>query len=467
MLKPLQLTLDAWLLRPFVDLSQIERRNAYLITALSFVAVFAVGIRTFLFTPSPMFYGVFALVFIAYLLSRYGRRQAASILILGLLSVPSLMSLYTTPVLSNFDPTNRILWLIFPLILGSVFLSLRGLMVYAILCGAVIIAAPLFHDTMDFGSAGIALGFFGISAALLVVVLTHRNYIEQLRQQELQDANQKLRESEQILEKRVIERTEELNLAKIDAEKAKLSAENANQVKSQFLANMSHELRTPLNAILNFTAFVADGIMGPVNDEQVSTLQEAIASGKHLLALINDILDITKIEAGLMDLFIQEVDMNELISSSASIGKGLVKDKPIDLIVELEDNLPKSYGDKRRLRQIFLNMVSNAVKFTKAGHVAVRAKMHEGKLHVEVEDTGIGIAAQDYDLVFQSFKQAKHELTETIGTGLGMPISKYFVESHGGKIWLQSTVGKGTTFFVELPILSEAEANTIALKVTA
>jgi signal transduction histidine kinase len=426
-----------------------------------------VGIRTFLFTPNAMFYGIFALVFASYLLSRYGRQREASILILILMSIPNLMSLYTTPVATVFDPTNRILALLFPLILASVFLSLRGLMLYGFVCSAIIMAAPLYRADMSFQAAGTAVGYFGVSAALLVVVLAHRNYLERLRQQELQDANQKLRESEQVLEKRVIERTEELNVAKLEAEKAKAAAENANQVKSQFLANMSHELRTPLNAILNFTAFVADGIMGPVNDEQVNTLQEAIASGKHLLALINDILDITKIEAGLMDLFIQEVDMNELISSSASIGKGLVKDKPIDLIVELEDNLPKSFGDKRRLRQIFLNMVSNAVKFTKAGHVAVRAKMHEGKLHVEVEDTGIGIAAQDYDLVFQSFKQAKHELTETIGTGLGMPISKFFVESHGGKIWLQSTVGKGTTFFVELPILTEAEANTIALKVTA
>jgi signal transduction histidine kinase len=467
MLKPLQLQLDTWLLRPFVSLSLIELRNAYLITALSFVALIAVGIRAFLFTPSIVFYAAFSMVFVAYLLSRYGRRREAAMLILALLSLPNIISLYTTPVVSNFDPVNRILWMIFPLILASVFLSLRGLVVYALICGTAIILAPLYRSDMSFGDAGIALGFFAVSAVLLLVVLTHRNYIEGLRQQELQDANQKLRESEQVLEKRVIERTEELNVAKLDAEKARQSAEDANHVKSQFLANMSHELRTPLNAILNFTAFVADGIMGPVNDEQVNTLQEAIASGKHLLALINDILDITKIEAGLMDLFIQEVDMNELVNSTASIGKGLVKDKPIELQVEIEEKLPKTYGDKRRLRQIFLNMVSNAVKFTKTGHVAIRAKMQEGKLHLEVEDSGIGIAAEDYGLVFQSFKQAKHDLQETIGTGLGMPISKYFVESHGGKIWLESTVGKGTTFFVELPILSESEANAITMKMTA
>src|SRR5688500_5383307 len=115
---------------------------------------------------------------------------------------------------------------------------------------------------------------------------------------------------------------------------------------------MSHELRTPLNAILNFTAIVADGTLGPLNDEHVETLEEAIASGRHLLSLINDILDITKIEAGLMDLFIQDVDMNEVIGAVAAVGKGLVKDKPIVLNVEIAEGLPTTYGDKRRLRQV-------------------------------------------------------------------------------------------------------------------
>lgn len=251
-----------------------------------------------------------------------------------------------------------------------------------------------------------------------------------------------------------------------EAEAARQQAIEASKIKSQFLANMSHELRTPMNAILNFTAFVADGTLGPVNTEQVQTLEEAIASGRHLLSLINDILDITKIEAGLMDLFIQDVDMNEVIGSVAAVGKGLVKDKPIVLNVEIAEELPVTYGDKRRLRQVFLNMLSNAVKFTREGQVTIRAHAIDNKLRVEIQDTGIGIAAEDQHLVFESFKQAKHDLHEAVGTGLGMSISKYFVESHGGKMWLTSRLGVGTTFYVELPVLTEVEANTINMSLT-
>jgi signal transduction histidine kinase len=268
------------------------------------------------------------------------------------------------------------------------------------------------------------------------------------------------------LEQRVSERTHALTIAVHEAETARQQAIDASKIKSQFLANMSHELRTPLNAILNFTAFVADGTLGPVNDEQVETLEEAIASGRHLLSLINDILDITKIEAGLMDLFIQDVDMNEVIGAVAAVGKGLVKDKPIVLNVEIAAGLPTTYGDKRRLRQVFLNMLSNAVKFTREGQVTIRAQMVENKLRVEVQDTGIGITPEDQHHVFESFKQAKHDLNEAIGTGLGMSISKYFVESHGGKMWLTSALGAGTTFYVELPVLTEAEANSINMSMT-
>ena len=244
-----------------------------------------------------------------------------------------------------------------------------------------------------------------------------------------------------------------------EAETGREAAEEANRIKSQFLANMSHELRTPLNAILNFTAFVADEVMGPVNEEQQDSLQQAIASGKHLLALINDVLDITKIEAGMMELFIQEVDLNEALGVTVAVAKGLVKDKSIMLIAEIEENLPITYGDKRRLRQVMLNLVSNAVKFTLEGSIIIRAAMYdERRVHVTVTDTGIGIDQYDHDTVFESFRQAKHDLPETVGTGLGMPITKFFVESHGGQIWFESAVDAGTTFHVLLPIRSEAEA---------
>lgn len=248
--------------------------------------------------------------------------------------------------------------------------------------------------------------------------------------------------------------------ARLQIEQAKHAAEEANETKSRFLANMSHELRTPLNAILNFTAFVADGVLGPVTEEQAEVLNQSLGSGKHLLSLINDVLDITKIEAGMMQLFIQEVDFNEALQGTISVAKGLIKEKSINLITDVEENLPKSFGDKRRLRQVFLNLMSNAIKFTQSGSVTIEAKRSGDGILVRVADTGIGIAPEDHELVFESFRQVnKHEMVEAIaGTGLGMPISKYFVESHGGKIWFESEPGVGTTFYVELPVLTREEA---------
>lgn len=248
--------------------------------------------------------------------------------------------------------------------------------------------------------------------------------------------------------------------ARQEIEAARHAAEEANATKSRFLANMSHELRTPLNAILNFNAFVADGVLGPVNDEQTEVLNHSISSGKHLLSLINDVLDITKIEAGMMQLFIQEIDFNEALAATVSVAKGLVREKNITLIADIEENLPTSFGDKRRMRQIFLNLISNAVKFTPEGSVTIEAKAQNGGIDIRVCDTGIGIAPEDHGLVFELFRQVnKHEMVETLaGTGLGMPISKYFVESHGGRISFESAPGRGTTFHVFLPVLTREEA---------
>ncbi len=253
-----------------------------------------------------------------------------------------------------------------------------------------------------------------------------------------------------------------------EAEKSRAEAEEANRVKSQFLANMSHELRTPLNAILNFTAFVKDGDLGDVNEDQVDALSQAHGSGKHLLSLINDVLDLTKIEAGLMDFFIQQIDLNEILGAIEAVAKGLTKDKPkVSLKTNIDKDLPITYGDKRRIRQIFLNLLSNAVKFTLEGTITINAQRQSDKVLFQVMDTGIGIAPEDQELIFESFKQAKHNLSESIGTGLGLPITKYFVESHGGRIWVESDIDQGTTFNVELPILSEEQAQQINTKLQA
>ncbi|PJF23346.1 MAG: hypothetical protein CUN56_01390 [Phototrophicales bacterium] len=236
-----------------------------------------------------------------------------------------------------------------------------------------------------------------------------------------------------------------------EAQKAREEAEEANRVKSQFLANMSHELRTPLNAILNFAEFMVDGDLGEVNDEQVDALNKVISSGEHLLSLINDVLDITKIEVGMLELFIEEVDINATLKSVLSTGKGLVKDRPVELYEDIQPDLPKIQGDRRRLRQVFLNLLSNAVKFTPQGSVTITAKLEGEEIIISVKDTGVGIPPEDQDAVFESFRQSEGG-REFGGTGLGLPISKHFVEAHGGRVWLESEVGKGTTFYVALPV---------------
>jgi signal transduction histidine kinase len=273
-----------------------------------------------------------------------------------------------------------------------------------------------------------------------------REMLEQLRQQrvELDRTIQTLGLAN--------ERIESMNAELIVARKA---AEDADAIKTEFLAHMSHELRTPMNAILNFSAFVADGLMGDVNKEQVKTLQKVMDSGNHLLSLINDILDISKIEAGMMNLFVEEVDLNLLLMGTISTAKGLTKNSPIELISEIDKNLPKILGDKRRIRQIFLNLISNAVKFTPEGIVSLGASQEDKEIHIYIKDTGIGIAPEDQDTVFEAFRQAEHDLQNVVGTGLGMPICKHFIEAHGGTISFESELGKGTTFYIALPLENE------------
>lgn len=237
---------------------------------------------------------------------------------------------------------------------------------------------------------------------------------------------------------------------------AKEQAEKANTVKSAFLASMSHELRTPLNAIINFTKFVAKGTMGPVNEEQRETLEEVIDSGKHLLTLINDVLDMSKIGAGSLKLFVEPaVDLNSILKSAVATTNTLIADKPIELRTNIPEDLPTIVGDRQRIYQVLLNILSNAGKFTTDGHIELAAYSEDGYIFLSVEDTGPGIAPEDQSLVFESFKQTETGLRQGGGTGLGMPISRSLVEAHDGRLWLESEVGKGSTFYVALPIVSQ------------
>jgi signal transduction histidine kinase len=244
---------------------------------------------------------------------------------------------------------------------------------------------------------------------------------------------------------------------------ARERAEAADQVKSAFLASMSHELRTPLNAIINFTKFVAKGDLGPVNEEQEETLLEVVDSGRHLLNLINDVLDMSKIESGSLTLFVvDDVDMQQVIKQVVTTGKSLLHEKSIEIDANVSPDLPRIRGDKQRLTQVLLNIISNACKFTEQGSISVSAYRDNTDIVISVTDTGPGIAPDDHKLVFEAFKQTTSGLRQGGGTGLGMPITKNLVESHGGKIELESALGQGTTFTITLPIASQILQPTLA-----
>ena len=240
----------------------------------------------------------------------------------------------------------------------------------------------------------------------------------------------------------------------------------ADELKSQFLANMSHELRTPLNSIIGFSRVILKEIDGPINEMQREDLTSIYNAGQHLLGLINDILDLSKIEAGKMELAFEEVDIGDLINSVMSTAVGLVKDKPIKLIKEIEPDLPLIQADPIRIRQVLLNLISNAAKFTEEGHIKVFARKQQGphgyeEVLIGVEDTGPGIAQEDLQKLFKPFSQVDASLTrKTGGTGLGLSISRNLVEMHGGRIWVESELGKGSTFYFTVPVIRTAAEQT-------
>jgi GAF domain-containing protein len=230
--------------------------------------------------------------------------------------------------------------------------------------------------------------------------------------------------------------------------------EVANQHKSEFLANMSHELRTPLNAIIGFSEALSERMFGELNDKQADYLKDIHESGKHLLSLINDILDLSKIEAGRMDLEVSSFDLPGALTNAMTLIRERAQRHAIELGLEVDPQLGELQADERKFKQIMLNLLSNAVKFTPdGGKVDVLAKKLDGKVEVAVRDTGIGIAPEDQALVFEEFRQVgRDNLRKAEGTGLGLALARRFVELHGGVIRLESTPGRGSTFTVSLPL---------------
>jgi signal transduction histidine kinase len=228
--------------------------------------------------------------------------------------------------------------------------------------------------------------------------------------------------------------------------------ETASQHKSDFLASMSHELRTPLNAIIGFSQVLREGMVGDVNEKQREYLDDILSSGSHLLSLINDVLDLSKVEAGQVELAVAPFSLRGAIDSGVVMVRERATNDGVGVTVAESSGVDMIEGDERRIRQVIFNLLSNAVKFTPAGGVVdVSAMRVNGEVRVSVADTGPGIAADDLERIFEEFQQTDAGTAQREGTGLGLALSKRLVELHGGRIWVDSEIGKGSTFVFTLP----------------
>ena len=273
------------------------------------------------------------------------------------------------------------------------------------------------------------------------------------RETERDEASAALRSLNAELERRVAERTAELEARNVELARARDAAESADRFKSAFLATMSHELRTPLNSVIGFSGILLRGLAGPLNAEQSKQLGMVCNSAEHLLALINDVLDLSKIEAGQLQLVIEPFDLRASIEKAAAGVRPQAAKKGLTLEVDIAPGVGAITSDRRRVEQVLLNLLSNGIKFTERGGVRLEAAPGEERVVVRVSDTGLGIRDEDLDKLFKPFSQVdsgvnkRHE-----GTGLGLSICKRLVELLGGTIWVRSEWGAGSTFGFELPI---------------
>jgi signal transduction histidine kinase len=291
-------------------------------------------------------------------------------------------------------------------------------------------------------------------AAVLVAAVWQSRFALSEASQHLRVANRALRESERSLEQKVANRTEALEKSRAELAVARDEAITANRHKSAFLANMSHELRTPLNAVIGFSEVLLEKVFGDLNAKQAEYLEDIHSSGKHLLSLINDILDLSKIEAGRLELSISTVELAATFENAMVLMRERANRGGVKLISEVDPEIGTTRADERKLKQILINLLSNAVKFTKQGGcVTLRATRIDDEVEISVIDTGIGISPENHDLVFDEFRQASDDYARAQeGTGLGLALTQRLVALHGGRIWLESALGEGSTFTLRLPV---------------
>jgi signal transduction histidine kinase/CheY-like chemotaxis protein len=369
------------------------------------------------------------------------------------------------------------LLLIMGLIVGPLVSQVHATAITSIASGAVLLCAVLV-PSVPWLLLQLLLWY-----ALLISIAVSLNFSEALNiawsyqnyaVRQMNDAREHRGQLMQLA-KLLHEAREDLQHANVQLRHARRAAEDAQCLKAQFAANVSHEFRTPINLIVGFSEIILAGSQAyatPLPSAYWTDMNTLYQSARHLQALINDILDVAQLEAGQMIVFKEEVDPRQVIIEAAELVHELVTSKGLDYQIDIPDNLPLMSLDRIRIRQVLLNLLSNAVRFTDEGHVHISAALRGDWLHIHVTDTGIGIAPQDVEHVFEEFRQLETAAARrTGGTGLGLTLSKRFVELHGGEIGVQSEgiLGKGSTFWIKLPVVASPrswriDAPTMAVK---
>jgi signal transduction histidine kinase len=343
-------------------------------------------------------------------------------------------------------------------LLGLVFAALGTIAAVGV---SQLAGVPLFHVELPATAriAALLIGLVALTGAA-AFSLWHTRITLGDAFSHLEEANAALLESERSLERKVHERTAELEQSERELARARDEALLANQHKSAFLANMSHELRTPLNAIIGFSEALLAKLFGEMNPKQTEYLEDIHQSGHHLLSLINDILDLSKIEAGKLELDASDVHLPTAIENALVLIRERASHKGVALSSELAPGLGEIRADERKLKQVLINLLANAVKFTEpGGRVTVRAAPMRDGVRVEVEDTGIGIAPEHQELIFEEFRQVVDpSARKQEGTGLGLALVRRLVALHGGETWVRSALGRGSTFGFTIPAALAAPA---------
>jgi len=394
-------------------------------------------------------------------LARAGRVEAA--LTLGAVGLWSLA--VTLALFGEYVFVGSALLALLPIVIATPYVSTRRLQqLFAVslgICafgGFVYARGPLLaidYSVLPPATVRLALaGYTLVFSALFALGIWHSSGRLHEILNETRRANRALQESERLLEQKVEERTQELVRSEHELAIARDAAVAANRHKSAFLANMSHELRTPLNAVIGFSEVLQERVFGDLNEKQAEYVDDIHTSGHHLLSLINDILDLSKIEAGQLELSVSSFHLPSAIEQALLLTRERAIRHGVSVTQDVAPEIGEIAADERKVKQILINLLSNAIKFTdEGGSVALRAAQGDGEVTLAVVDTGIGISAEDQELIFEEFRQVGDDYArKAAGTGLGLALAKRLVELQGGRIWVESELGRGSTFAFTLPL---------------